>query len=226
MVSDSTHQAVYASGGISIGAANQTLRDVVFSSQLSIHQAHTYSHFQFFYGATAIAGNYHIAEDYNAYNYYGSYPGTSIHRGNRFFAGLGAFAGADIVIPFRTGSEWRVIGVETNFQREFGDYQQFRSELPDSAAEAITRSRNFQTIGITTNVIKKFRRSGNSFGYKFGVYVGTQRTRLTYDYYNSYIVPVYISNTLHLTRQRVTGFAQINAGTYALNFQTGINVRL
>ncbi|RYY20814.1 MAG: hypothetical protein EOO04_19325 [Chitinophagaceae bacterium] len=227
MVSDSANKAVYASATISIGGANQNLSDIVYSFQGSVHQAHTFENFQFYYGATGAIGNYYINEQYNYY-----YPGGGstnmpiTSRGNRYFAGLGVSGGADFVIPFATGSEWRIIGLETNFLREFGDYQALRLKLPDSSAQVITRDKHFHTIGITTNVIKKFRKSGNSFGYKCGFYFGTSRTRRLDSYYGANLLPMYISNTLHLTRQRVTGFAQINAGSYAINFQTGINVRL
>jgi hypothetical protein len=227
MVSDSAHKAVYAAAGISIGGANQGLGDVVFTFQGSVHQAHTFENLQVFYGATAVVGNYFLQEQYSYYTLGGVNPNVPVtNRGNRYFAGLGAFGGFDFVIPFATGSEWRVFGLETNFEREFGDYQTLRLKLPDSAAQAITRDKYFHTLGLTTNVIKKFRKSGNTFGYKFGFYFGTSRTKRLDNYYGTNLLPMYISNTLHLTRDRVTGFAQINAGSYALNFQTGINVRL
>jgi hypothetical protein len=227
MVSDSVHKSVYVATGISIGSANQSLSDVVFTFQGSVHQAHTFENVQFFYGATGVAGNYFLPEYYSYYNPGGSNPNLPItNRGNRFFAGLGAFGGADIVIPFATGSEWRVLGVETNFQYEFGDYQSLRLKLPDSSAQAITRDKYFHTIGFTTNVIKKFRNSETSFGYKCGFYISTSRTSRLDNYYGTNLLPMYLANTLHLTRGRVTGFAQINAGSYALNFQTGVNVRL
>lgn len=226
MVSDSNSKSQYASAAISIGGANQSLGDVVFAFQGSVHQAHTFRNVQFFYGANVVAGNYYMQPSYSYYQG-GMNPGMPISsRGNRFFAGVGAFGGADLVIPFATGSEWRVFGIETNIQKEFGDYQSWRRKLPDSVVEVVTRQNYFHTVGFTTNVIKKMRKSGNTFGYKFGVYFGTSRTKRLDVYYGNHLLPFYISNTLHLTRQRVTGFAQINAGSYAVNFQTGFNVRL
>ncbi|RYF87691.1 MAG: hypothetical protein EOO00_12210 [Chitinophagaceae bacterium] len=130
------------------------------------------------------------------------------------------------MIPFASGSEWRVFGVETNIQKEFGDYESLRQKMTDSIANIVDRDSYFHTVGFTTNVIKKFRKSGNTFGYKFGFHLSTNRIRRYDAYYGTYLLPMYISNTLHLTRQRVTGFAQINAGSYAVSFQTGINVRL
>ncbi|MHA4847069.1 hypothetical protein ACX0G7_23080 [Flavitalea antarctica] len=227
MVSDSSHRAVYAATGISIGGANQNLNDIVFTFNGSVHQAHTFQNLQFFYGAIAVVGNYFLQEQYSYYSSGGIDPNAPItNRGNRYFAGLGAFGGMDIVIPFATGSEWRVLGIETNFQQEFGDYQKIRLKIPDSAAQAITRDKFFHTIGFTTNVIRKFQKSGHTFGYKFGFHLSTSRTQRLDNYYGTNLLPMYISNTLHLTRQRVTGFVQINAGSYALNFQTGVNVRL
>lgn len=226
MVSDSLHKAVYASASLSGGGANQNLRDGILNFQASLHQAHTFHSFQFYYGADVAAGNYHVSRN-NHYDGPGSGPETLLSsQGNKFFGGAGAFAGADLVIPFRSGSEWRVFGVETNYQREFGDYQHFRLKLPDSAATAITRDNYFHTVGFTTNVVKKFRKSGNSFGYKAGLYFSTSRTRRRDSYNGRYVYPTYFSNTLHLTRQQVTGYMQINAGSYAFNFQTGVNIRL
>jgi hypothetical protein len=227
MVSDSTRNTTYASGSLSGGGANQNLRDGLFSAQGSVHRAHSFQKIQFHYGASLVAGNYHIKGD----NYWIYQPGQGpvarySSSGNRFFAGAGVFGGVNLVIPFQTGSEWRVIGVETNYQQEFGDYVSFRRKLPDSAVNVVMRDRYFQTIGLTTNVIKRFRRSGNSFGYKFGFYLGTSRARRFDSNLGTHVLPAYASNTFHLTRQRITGFAQINAGLYAMNFHTGINVRL
>ena len=226
MVSDSIHKSVYAATGISIGAANESLGDVVFTFQGSVHRAHTFENVQFFYGGTGVVGNYYLQRN-SYYNYGSPNPNQPISdHGKRFFAGLGAFGGADLVIPFATGSEWRVLGIETNFQYEFGDYQSLRQKMPDSSAQAITREQYFHTIGFTTNVIKKYRKSGTSFGYKCGFYISTSRTRRLDNYYGNNLLPMYMANTLHLTRGRITGFAQINAGSYAVNFQTGFNVRL
>jgi hypothetical protein len=226
MVSDSLHKAAYVSVGLSAGGANQNVRDGVFNFQTSLHQAHTFHSLQFYYGANVSAGNYHVSRK-NPNDGPANSEGTLLtNQGNKFFGGAGAFAGADLVIPFRSGSEWRVFGVETSYQREFGEYQHFRLKLPDSAATAITRDNYFHTIGFTTNVIKRFRKSGNSFGYKAGLYFSTSRTRRRDNYDGRYVYPTYFSNTLHLTRQQVTGYVQINTGSYALNFQTGVNIRL
>jgi hypothetical protein len=169
-------------------------------------------------------GNYHIASGNNNYTGAGSiFTGSS---GNRFTAGVGAFGGVGLVIPFATGSEWRVLGVESGFNRELGDYKNYRSRLPDSAATLVSRTDNYHTIGVTTNVIKKFRKSGNTFGYKFGFYLSTKQLAVRDEFNDGTLLPAFASNTLHLTRQRVTGYVQINAGTYAVNFQTGFNVRL
>ncbi len=224
MVSDEKSSAFYASGSIAAGGANQNLRDGVFQFEGSIHRSHTLPNFQFYYGVAGMAGNYHISGS----NSYYAGPGTILNgsSGNRFTAGVGGFGGAGLVIPFATGSEWRVIGLESSYYHELGDYRNYRLKLPDSAATAVSRTNNFHTIGLTTNVIKKFRKSGNTFGYKFGFYVSTRRLKLLDDFNDRYLVPAFISNTLHLTRQRITGYVQLNAGSYALNFQTGFNVRL
>ncbi|RYY21749.1 MAG: hypothetical protein EOO04_17650 [Chitinophagaceae bacterium] len=227
MVSDGIKNSVYASGSIVAGGGNQNLRDGVFQFQGSVHRAHTWSRFQAYYGLSGMIGNYHISQ-HSVYSNFGYFITTQGPL-NRYTAALGAFGGAGFVIPFGSGSEWRVFGVETSYQHELGDYLHYRLKLPDSAATIISRNNYFHTIGMSTNVIKKFRKSGNTFGYKFGVHMSTSRLRRlnTYDSFEGkYLLPAFVSNTLHLTRRRVTYFAQINAGTFALNMQTGINVKL
>ncbi len=227
MVSDGIKNSVYASASIVGGGANQNLRDGIFQFQGSVHRAHTWQHFQAFYGLTGMIGNYHVAEA-TSYTLNGD-PIRTPGPWNRYTAALGAFGGAGFVIPFGSGSEWRVFGVETSYQREFGDYLQYRRKFPDSVATIVGRENYFHTVGMSTNIIKRFRKSGNTFGYKFGFHLSTNRLRRLnmYDTYTDrYVLPAFVSNTLHLTRRRVTYYAQINAGTFALNMQTGINVRL
>lgn len=227
MVSDSTPSAFFAGGSLTLGGANQNLRDGLVNFQGSIHRAHSLQRFQFLYGASLSAGAYNVSGGNNNFGNSGNLPISSGVTGGRFFGGAGAFAAADLVIPFRTGSEWRVIGVETSFKHEFGDYVDRRLKIPDSAADLVWRKNYFHTVGITTNVIKKFRKSGNSFGYKMGIYFSTETATYTGVYTPARrMLPGYISHTLHLRRQRVTGFVQLNAGSYALNFQTGASVRL
>jgi hypothetical protein len=38
--------------------------------------------------------------------------------------------------------------------------------------------------------------------------------------------PGYVSNTFHVTVNQLTGFSQINFGTYSMSIQLGINYRL
>ena len=227
MVSDGVKSAVYASGSIAAGGANQNLRDGVFQFQGSVHRAHTWQRFQAYYGLSGLIGNYHISDaSINSIN------GNINRTGgpwNRYTAAFGAFGGLGLVIPFGSGSEWRVFGIESSYQHETGDYLQYRLKLPDSAANIISRNNYFHTIGMSTNVIRRFRKSGNSFGYKFSFHLSTSRLRRlnTYDSFEGkYLLPAFVSNTFHLTRRRVTYYAQINAGTFALNVQTGINVRV
>ncbi|RYZ33300.1 MAG: hypothetical protein EOP49_36100, partial [Sphingobacteriales bacterium] len=196
MVADSTPSAFYAGGNLTLGGANQNLRDGLINLQGTIHRAHTFQRFQFLYGGSLSAGGYHISENNFTFNNNGN-PGAPFKLGgSRFFGGAGVFGGANLVIPFRTGSEWRVIGMETSFQHEFGDYAGVRSAIPDSAVDLVWRKNYFHTIGVTTDVIKKFRKSGNSFGYKFGVYFSTASAPYTGQYApGRRILPAYISHT-------------------------------
>ncbi|RYG04816.1 MAG: hypothetical protein EOO02_05230 [Chitinophagaceae bacterium] len=226
LISDSTKSATYAGGVLAVGGANQGLRDQTFQFQGEIHRAHVINNnFHFNYGATGLLGSYTVK--LNAGNYtYGVAPFAGQFGDGMFVAGAGVFAGAYYTIPLDWGGEWRVIGLESNFQKEFGEYGKMRKLLPDSLAEGIQRPDYFNTIGITTNLIRKFRKSKNKFGYRAGIFISTTQVRDTKTMYAYNVIPAYVVNTVHFTKRRVTGYAQVNIGTYAANFMIGGSVRI
>lgn len=227
MVSDSLHHSTYFHSSFSAGGANDDASDGVVSFQSSVYQAHTFQNVQFYYGVTGTLGNYHI-------NSNSFYEGPGINNtvlkgmaGDKFFAGAGGIAGLDFVVPFESGGEWRVFGVETSIQKEFGEYLSFRNKVPDSTVNGIDRKNVYATLAFGTNIIKKFRRSGNTFGYKLAYVTSTRSIHETDGQYKlGTFRPGFLSNTFHLTKKRVTGFAQFNVGNYVANLQFGMNYRL
>ena len=226
MVSDSSHNGTYVSGSISAGGANDQLADGVFTFQGSFYQAHTFRNFQLYYGVTGTLGNYHINTDHH----YDDLPNSNYLNtidGDKFFGGAGGIGGFSFVLPFENGNEWRVLGLEGNVQKEFGDYQDIRFAIPDSSAHAVDRNDLHGSIAFSTNFIKKFRKSGNAFGYKLAYVTSTNPVREDrYGLRRHSLRPGFISNTFHLTAKRITGFAQFNFGNYVANMQVGMNYRL
>ena len=227
MVSDSLHHSTYFHSSFSAGGANDDASDGVVSFQSSVYQGHTFQNIQFYYGLTGTVGNYHI----NSNSFYEE-PGLNnavlkSMAGDKFFAGLGGVGGLDFVIPFESGGEWRVFGVETSVQKEFGDYLNFRTKVPDSTVNGVDRKDVYVTLAFGTNIIKKFRRSGNTFGYKLAYVTSTRSITETDGMHRlGTFRPGFLSNTFHLTKKRVTGFAQFNVGNYVANLQFGVNYRL
>jgi hypothetical protein len=227
---DSNKSATYASITFSGGGSNQELRDGVLGGRGDIHRAYQFGHFQAYFGGGLSLGNYAVKDSYHYGNYYYSNYGlndTTYHfiGSNKFFGSYGLYGGMNLVIPFGNGrGEWRVIGFETSFNKEFGDYLQFRKTLPDSVADIVATYDNMFTLGGTSEIIG-ISRHGTEIGYKWtlgsvlfsnGNYYGDQTNSR----------PYYFSQSLHVTRQRITGFIQFNIGTHAANFQFGVNYKV
>ncbi|MEO6722371.1 MAG: hypothetical protein ABIN67_18530 [Ferruginibacter sp.] len=226
MSKDSVKSATYISGAVSVGGANEYFHDEVFSFNGYFHRSHNFNKLQAWYGANLSIGSYHLDSD----SYYSNpnYTNPIYRGGTKFFGGLGVSGGMNVVMPMGTRHEWRVIGMESTLQNEYGSYLDFRKKLPDSAANAITRSKIFVTAGLTTEFVFR-RRSGTTIGYKLAIGSSLQQTNRYYFDYSNYrgsINPMYISNTLQITRKSVTGFGQVNFGDYAANFQMGVTYRL
>jgi hypothetical protein len=226
--SDSLKSAVYADGSLSVGGLNQNWRDGVYSFRGGIHRSHAIENVRLYYGASLVLGDY----DVKPFNYVtsGSNNGnTDLTIGNKTFGAYGFNGGFSFTTALGRKGEWRFIGVEGSFFREFGEYYNFRKLLPDSAANIIERNQQTGSLGINTELVFKGR-SNNKFGIKIagGSYLHQVRSH----FYNTNYTPgqtydlVYFSNTYHFTVNKVTGFFQLNFGTKAGNFQAGINYRL
>ena len=224
--SDSVKSASYVSGAFTAGAANDYLEDDVFSFHGYFHRSHTFNKLQAYYGINASVGSYDVDEN----SFYNSYPSDPVNyrTGHKFFGGLGMSGGINLVVPMGARHEWRVIGLQSSLQKEYGNYLQFRKQVPDSAVNGIHRNNVFATAGLTTEFVFNLRNK-STLGYKLSVGSALQSIDRYYSDYNDYyetFVPVYVSNTFRFSRNHVTGFAQVNLGTYAANFQMGFNYLL
>ncbi|WP_315816081.1 hypothetical protein [Paraflavitalea speifideaquila] len=97
--------------------------------------------------------------------------------------------------------------------------------MPDTAANLIDRNRQFLTLAIHSDILVPI--TGGFIGYKIAAVFNPRRLKGFDKYakpesYNSN----YVANTFHLTIRRVTGYCQLNIGSFALGLQLGANLRL
>jgi len=225
--SDSIKSAFYTDLAFSGGGMNESWRDGVYSFRAGIHRSHVLENMRLYYGASFIAGDYHVNDLNNVYNGSGS---TNYNQsiGNKFYGAAGLNGGLSFTAPLGHYGEWRFIGVEGSFFHEFGDYYQFRKSLPDSAADIIERNQNMGSLGLSTELIFKGR-SANQFGIKIagGSYLHQLHSHTSpNNYYSRTYDLAYFSNTYHFTVRKVTAYFQINLGTKSGHFQAGLNYRL
>lgn len=225
---DSVKSAIYASGAITTGGASESLRDGVAAFVGSLHRAHSFGVFQAYYGGTLALGDYKVDSVDQTTNV--RFRNRNLDdalinskSGNKFFGAAGAVAGINVSIPFANGGEWRIIGTELSWTREFGNYYAFRNSLPDTAANLIDRYRNFYTGALSTEFIFSIGRG--YLGYKCAV-VRSLRNLPYYDEDRmlSHWTSTYTTHTLHVSQKRVTGFCQLSFGSRAAAFQLGANV--
>lgn len=230
--------AIYVSGIFSTGSANDRAADHLFVFQGSIHRGNNFGIFQAYYGANLSLGSYHVSEYYNQYNNYNqggySYPFDSLNHisnSNNFFGSYGVSAGINIVTTHQhvrkyRHSEWRILGLETSLQNEFGEYANFREKLPDTAANIIFRKHFSAYMGLYSEWLWT-NRDKVEFGFKMGVGTDLCPGSNYSNYYGPSILPLYFfSIAYHVKKDRFTGFIQTNFGTYATNIQFGISYHL
>ncbi len=231
LVRDSAHTAVYAQGAFLAGTANSKNRDDISAFRTSLTVAHHSKHFQAYYGGNLTLGNYHMGL------WDSGYAGSSTpkynadilnsHSGPHFFGGAGFHGGANFVIAGRD-AEWRVLGIETSLNHEFGDYLSLRRQLPDSAATLLVRKSFFGTLGLSSELV------GVTANGEFGFRLSVGRV-LGNPYWNPHIfdfeslTPLrywYSTFSFHYTQGRYTGFGQLNSGSKAFAFSLGLAYRL
>jgi hypothetical protein len=229
-VSGDSAAANFASGALFTGGVGDKLRDGYWGVNGNLYRSHSFGQWRGFYGLTGTAGMYRVRKigSNGLHGPDAKYPNDSLineRSGSKFFGGLGASAGIYVTTPFDNGGEWRVLGLELNYQHEFGHYYSFRNKLPDTAANLVNRSRGYLAIGLHSDLIFDVRRG--SSGIKIGAVFATRNeTRYDINGDKSTMLPGYFSVTFHHTRDRVTGFWQTNLGTFTANLMMGINYRL
>jgi hypothetical protein len=232
MKADSMKSAFYMNTTFASGSANDQGADHLFVFQGSLHRSNNFGIFQAYYGANLSLGSYHVSEYYNYYGY--SYPLDTLNHisnSNNFFGSYGVSGGINIVTTHQhvrkyRHSEWRILGLETSLQKEFGQYADFRDKLPDSAANIIFRKHFSAYMGLYTEWLWT-NRDKVEFGFKMAAGMDLNPGSSYSNYYGPSILPLYFfSIAYHVKKDRFTAFIQTNFGTYADNIQFGLSYRL
>jgi hypothetical protein len=232
--SDTFRTATYVNCNLSVGGANDVLRDETIIFNTAVYRSHTFEMFNLYYGADLSLGNYNVMP----YKGKGNGMDTAIINrlaGNKFTGSYGIDAGVNVVLPFAGGGEWRIVGLEACVRNEFGDYLQFRERLPFEAANVIDRNHVLVTLGLATDIIFRVKHH-SSMGLKFALgksifmdkaqWAGTYISQ-SYSRGDLYTPGYgYFTQTTHFTIKRYTGFLQSNIGTQAFSFQMGMSYRL
>jgi hypothetical protein len=171
MSSDEKKAATYISAGFdqNKGATDFTFNDEINMGVLNINRSHTFQNFNLSYGGYGFIGNY---------NNKSTQPGPvdnsqqvgSAYFTSKAFSGFGLNASADYFTS--TGrADWRCIGVELAYNKESGDYLNYRQTA--SAQPNIFTDHNSEilTAGISSEVI--FHGSNQDFQYGFKLCLGS-----------------------------------------------------
>lgn len=228
---DSLKSATYANAAYFAASANDHGRDDVSAFHFEVSRAHNFHFLQAWYGVNLALGTYRVQPwDSSYFSARGnSFDAKAIdqHAGNHFFGGTGARGGINAVVT-RGNQEWRVLGLETSFEHEFGDYLNFRKQLPDSAATLLVKSNFFGTIGLYTELLGKTRKGDFGFRFALGWILGSAYNNLNIydDSKKRYLRYRYYDFIYHYTYQRYTGYLQIDAATKTTGLHLGFNYRL
>jgi hypothetical protein len=233
---DSVHTAVYGGGSFFSGSANEHGTDYFNGGRLALSAAHHYGMMQFFYGVDGTLGSYTLGTWRDGYslNNLGVPTTAPLHSdslnsisGPKTFGSVGFHGGVNGVIPVR-GGEWRFLGLEMAFSREFGDYLSLRKRLADSLADLDIRSPLFGTLALTSEMIGRTR--NGEFGFKLseGWVLGhAYRSPHVFDNLDErYLSYGYFAFSFHYTCQQYTGYLQLSTGEKATAIQLGLQYRL
>jgi len=226
LLADSQKTAFYARAAAFWGAGNVNKQDELSGGDASLYWAHRFGRFQCYSGLSLSLGAYNARPWDSSINWYPpvNQPAhaaeVNTYTGRHFFGGTGFSGGINYVIPLGGGCEWRVIGMETNLQREFGAYHSFRTKLPDSLTTLDIRDRFFGAAGISTELVIKGRKESAGLRISRGWILGAPyRDEKVYDSIKLGPLQYHYANvTAEYTRRRYTFYFQVDGGT---KFNTG-----
>lgn len=225
--SENRKSAYYAAVSYTGGEANAYLSDRNSSFTASSHSAWNLKYVQGFAATDLSFGNYNVNRIDSFLNGITAvFPNRSkIQTGVKGYGAWNIHLGVNMVIPFASGGEWRVLGVEYFRSQDWGPYSRFRNELPDSAVNIIHRSPILQNFAFSTELVFKLK-EGN-VGYKFclGAKLGSLE-KIDENGRPGKLWPGNLAQTVQLTKKRFTGYLQFNSGYRAYSFMIGTQFRL
>jgi hypothetical protein len=235
--SDSLKSAFFINAAFASGRANFTSPsrndttvpgdDNISSFSFNIYRTHNLGIFEFYYGANFSIGNYSV----NKFDSLFSDPTVNVqlinkYAGKKIFGGYGINGGMNAVIPFVDGGEFRVIGFELTLEHEYGNYLQFRKQIPYSQVTYVAPNNFYGTYGFFTEILFPKGHLGLKLekGWIMGsqynnlmVFDNSSQENLKYHYFNM---------TLSGFINKWTIYMQLNSATKATTFQFGTNYRI
>lgn len=112
----------YASADIGVNSGYNS-QEGSFYLMPGIHRAHAFSFFDVAYGSFGYLGRYQVSN-------------IPEENGGKFYYGLGGRGSANFNARFEN-FEWRVVGIEGAFSKEFGGYRQMRSEYSNPEVDSL-----------------------------------------------------------------------------------------
>jgi hypothetical protein len=231
LISDSMSSASYAGQSITTGSANYRSHDKLTSFKTRLHRSHSGTKFQFYYGADMTLGYY----DVKPYDTFSSrfivdfLNAETINRnaGKKFFGGFGLSGGLDYVLSLGNRTEWRVMGIESSYNNEFGEYLTFRRLLPDSAVTAIVRSKLYGTLGLSTEIVARIGMGNGGVKLGYGWILGNAYNHIYDPWPNDPRIKFrYFFMVFQYTLRRWSWFTDFNFGTRTTQVQFGTSFRI
>ena len=217
MQSDSLQSAWHVHAAVALGGANDQGADEWAAFHTGVSGSHNFGAFQGFYSLNVSAGNYKIEPWGNM---------TKDH--NRFFGGTGFEGGLNVVTSFDK-SEWRILGVETSLQYEWGDYLRYREALPHNQVDLLVKSPIYATLGGYTELVTRTGNTIVGFRLAYGTVLG-RHYKKRYLFYDNFdydrLTYRYGNFTVHMGWGKYTGHLSALFATRANGLQLGMNYRL
>ncbi|MCJ8211950.1 hypothetical protein MUY27_19685 [Mucilaginibacter sp. RS28] len=159
---DSVKTHTYASGVLAIHSGDQFGNAYGTAGMLNVYQSHTLAepNLNVAYGVFGYAGNYSRTSDNN-----NSKSTADFSKG---FSGIGGNFSISGYIPGKK-ADWRVLGVDVMYSKEFGDYAAFRKQGINNDDYTFYPSSRLFTWGLFSEVLIK-NSDDVSLGFKLGLY--------------------------------------------------------
>lgn len=129
MLGDSIKNRLYGTASLNTSSTNNELRDQNTIVHMELYNTHRFNKLQVWYGGGINAGLYYVGpNDDSSYTYFQYF---DERRGSKLYSGFTAQAGLTYTLQINRKTEWRIIGLQATFQREYGDYLRFRKLIQE-----------------------------------------------------------------------------------------------